>query len=79
MDREEGLNDTTVQTLDNPKLCRNCRRGCRGFLEGWDGALCTHPALPINLVTGERVFPCIIARGFDGLCGPTARYFEPKD
>jgi hypothetical protein len=32
--------------------------------------------LPINLINGTRIFPCFIARGYEGLCGEKGRFWE---
>jgi hypothetical protein len=45
---------------------------------GWNFANCLHPGNPINLVTGTRVFPCIVARGYDQLCGWIGMRWERK-
>lgn len=51
------------------RLCRTCRWGTKPALGNWTYANCTNPELPVNYVTGERVFPCVIARGYEQLCG----------
>lgn len=66
-----------VPTLDNPPLCCDCKWAVRG-LGTWTYATCTHPALPVNLVSGRRVFPCVITRGYEELCGRSGVRFRPR-
>lgn len=78
--REEIVSDAAkaafTKVLQEPgyvptdKLCRDCRHAVRPAIGmSWDYAKCVHPLNPLNLVTGQKVFPCVIARGFDQLCG----------
>ena len=62
------------------RLCKTCLHGRRpaNAFGDWDAAKCKHPLLPINLVTGERQFPCVIARGYEQLCGPAGRYWVQR-
>lgn len=52
------------------RLCIKCSHSERpGMLQQRD-RICKHPELPMNLVDGSNKFPCIIARGYNQLCGP---------
>lgn len=58
------------------RLCKTCKHISKGVTQSLDYAQCVNPWLPVNLVTGQRRFPCIIARGYDALCGPLGQKWE---
>lgn len=60
------------------RLCRTCTHQERSLVLQAEFKLCAHPLMPINLVTGGRKFPCVIARGYDALCGPMGAKWEFK-
>lgn len=76
---EKVMNEPVVPIMDTPiHFCSECKYAVKRLGYPFDDwAKCTHPALPVNLVNGRRVFPCVIARGYQELCGPTGRWFTP--
>lgn len=64
-------NYTEVQQVPEIRFCIQCLHHRSGT--------CAAPDLPKNLVDGTNTFPVFVARGFDGLCGPVARYWEPNE
>lgn len=61
------------------RLCRDCKSHSKSITQSPLMALCKDSELPVNLVTGDRIFPCIIARGYDQLCGPLGRRWKYKN
>lgn len=53
-------------------LCRDCKHYRKLAKD------CGRPGQPINLVNGRRVFPAIIARGYDELCGSAGKFWERR-
>jgi len=69
------MTESTVPKVDNPMyLCKDCYHNSKKFAGEYN---CKNPQLPINLVTGDRVFPCVVVRGYDTLCGPMGSWFTP--
>jgi hypothetical protein len=60
------------------RLCRDCKHAVKPAFGGWIWANCLHPALPVNLVTGQKVFPAVVTRGYEELCGWLGRMWEHK-
>lgn len=61
------------------RLCVDCRWAAKPAIVGqWNYANCTYTLNPINLVTGRRIFPCVISRGFDQLCGWKGVHWEKR-
>lgn len=54
------------------RLCKDCKFASKPLGRAVRDSNCKHPDLPINLVDGGRIFPCVIARGYKQLCGPLA-------
>ena len=50
---------------------------CRNYRKSIRSERCVAPGLPANLIDGRNWFPVWIARGFDGLCGPQGRFWQP--
>ena len=73
-----ALNPEVAAILSGTRLCRGCRHAYRPLGRSWDAADCLRPGLPVNLVTGLRRFPCIIARGYPQLCGPVGAAWESR-
>lgn len=76
---------------NKPKFCINCNHCAVRKTEHGTAHACIHPksieskGVPVvNVVTGkeidlfDRARMCGTMREFDGLCGPEAKYFEPK-
>jgi hypothetical protein len=59
-------------------LCIDCRWYDKKLTQPKLLGECLAPKLPINLITGDRRFPCIIARGYDALCGVAAQHWEKR-
>lgn len=60
------------------RLCKTCVHQERSLTLPPLQKNCIHPLLPVNLVNGERKFPCMIARGYQELCGWLGERWEPK-
>lgn len=60
------------------KLCVDCKHRRKVLGVSSDFARCERPGLPLNLVTGTRAFPAIIARGYEPLCGPEGLFWERR-
>jgi hypothetical protein len=69
---------SAMQTLSLTRLCKTCRHAEKPLMANWLQATCVRQNLPVNLVTGERKFPCIIARGYVELCGPLGVFHERR-
>lgn len=70
--------DSALAHFAVKRLCKTCVHQERSFTLPPLSKNCIHPLLPVNLVTGERKFPCIIARGYDQLCGWLGQKWEYK-
>lgn len=60
------------------RLCKDCSFQEKNLTRPASLKDCIHPILPLNLVTGERKFPCIIARGYEQLCGPLGAKWQRR-
>lgn len=67
------------------KICKDCQHAKRHWLFGWDFAKCRAPQLlkahPVTGVTEADPSYCVNQRKFDYeplMCGPNAKFFEPK-
>lgn len=70
--------DSALAHFAVKRLCKTCKHQERSLTLPPLSKNCIHPLLPINLVTGERRFPCMIARGYDQLCGWLGAKWEYK-
>lgn len=68
----------TISDVALRRLCKTCKSQERSLTLPPELKMCVNPALPVNLVSGTRKFPCVIARGHDELCGWIGSRWEPK-
>lgn len=64
-----------------PKYCVYCAnfqlQRKDGVLEDTRQGTCHAPEFPQNLIDGQRYFPVFVARGYESLCGPSGRLWQP--
>ncbi len=75
---EAAMITGAMQALALQRLCKTCKHSYKALTKNWSEAECLRPGLPVNLVNGERRFPCVIARGYAPLCGSLGVFWERK-
>lgn len=73
-----ALSTDIMAAMATRRLCKICKHQERSLTLAPEYKLCLHPTMPLNLVTGTRKFPCVIARGYDQLCGYMGTKWEPR-
>lgn len=60
------------------RLCIDCKNLQKSFTLPATLRACTSKGLAVNFIDGKQSFPVVIARGYQQLCGPAGRLWEPK-
>lgn len=71
-----GAETLLEKALGPMRLCATCKHREAKLSLPTELHPCRRPGLPLNLASGKTAFPCIIARGYDELCGPVGQYWE---